>query len=191
MLLVARELEAMDCLVPITLTDLYPNPLAAVRLSNLAYRPEPVDARSVPRALTGVRTLFASFHHFESADAYKIPADAFASRNPICVFEVTSRTPASIAASFLIPLFVLLLTPTVRPFRFFQFFFTYLVPILPLLIFWDGMVSQLRTMTPEELDEMTRDLRAPHYKWTAGLLRAPGLPIAVPYLAGAPLKDFS
>jgi len=36
-----------------------------------------------------------------------------------------------------------------------QILFTYVVPILPLLIFWDGLVSQLRTYSVQELEEFT------------------------------------
>jgi hypothetical protein len=112
--------------------------------------------------------------------------DAFEQHRPICVFEGTSRTPAAIASTLLIPLIVLLLTPLVRPVSWVQILFTYLVPILPVLIFWDGLVSQLRTYSVQELEEFTRDLQSPGYRWEAGLIEIPRMPAGVPYLIGRP-----
>jgi hypothetical protein len=44
-----------------------------------------------------------------------------------------------------------LLVPFVRPFRLTRALLTYLIPAIPLLFAWDGMVSGLRAYTPEEL----------------------------------------
>src|SRR6185436_4078426 len=100
-----------------------------------------------------VRTMFSAFHHFQPQGARRILADAFQRRRAICVFEATARTPAAIASTLLIPFFVLALTPLVRPLSWTQILFTYIIPILPLLIFWDGLVSQLRTYSVDELRE--------------------------------------
>jgi hypothetical protein len=130
--------------------------------------------------------MFASFHHFRPEAARAILRDAFEQRRPICIFEGTSRTPGAIASAVLIPFLVLVLTPLVKPVSWVQIFFTYLVPILPLVIFWDGLVSQLRTYSVEELEELTRDLESPEYQWEAGLIEIPRLPAGVPYLVGRP-----
>ncbi|HUJ50403.1 MAG TPA: hypothetical protein VLW25_09390, partial [Bryobacteraceae bacterium] len=114
--------------------------------------------------------MFALFHHFRPEAAQSNLRDAFQNRRPICVFEATSRSAPAIATAILIPLLVLLLTPRVRPLSWTQILFTYLLPILPLLIFWDGPVSQLRTYTVAELNEFTSALAAPGYTWEAGLI---------------------
>jgi hypothetical protein len=185
---VVKELEKCGFTVSVTLTDLYPNVsglrLQSVGASSIRYWPEPVDATRVPAALHGIRTMFTLFHHFRPQAARGILRDAFERRCPICIFEGTSRTPAAIASAFLIPLFVLLLTPLVRPVSWVQILFTYVVPILPLLIFWDGLVSQLRTYSVHELEEFTRDLQSPEYRWEAGLIEIPRMPGGVPYLVG-------
>ena len=130
--------------------------------------------------------MFSVFHHFRPEAGQRILSDAFENRRPICVFEVTSRNAGAIATAIVIPLLVLLLTPRVRPFSWTQILFTYLLPILPLLIFWDGLVSQLRTYTVAELNEFTSALRAPDYTWETGLIAIPRLPAGVPYLIGRP-----
>jgi hypothetical protein len=188
MLLVAAELEKMGRPVRVTLTDLYPSPVSAPLGESISYWPAPVNAACVPRELKGVRTMFASYHHFQPKAAHAILRDAFEQKRPICIFEATSRTPAAIASSLLIPLLVLALTPAIRPLSIFQIVFTYLPPVLPLLIFWDGFVSQLRTYTEEEFRELTAGLQSPEYRWNIGSLRIPGLPAAVPYLTGSPVN---
>ena len=167
----------------ITMTDLFPNKTVD---SKIAYWPGSVDARAVPPELTGMRTMFASFHHFQAEDASLILRNAFEQRCPIGVFEVTARTPVGILAAILIPLGVLLMTPGIKPLTAFQVVFTYLIPILPVMIFWDGLVSQLRTYTPEEMRSMTADLQASDYQWECGMTHVPGTPLEVPYLTGRP-----
>jgi hypothetical protein len=187
---VVKELGESGFKASVTLTDLYPNvswfESVADLGSSIRYWPKPVDAARVPDALPGIRTMFASFHHFRPRAARGILRDAFEQRRPICIFEGTSRTPAAIASALLIPLLVLLLTPLVRPWSWVQILFTYLVPILPLLIFWDGLVSQLRTYSVQELGEFTRDLQSEAYHWETGLIQIPRMPAGVPYLIGRP-----
>ena len=187
---VVKELGGLGFKTSITLTDLYPN-VSALQFgsdgaSSIRYWSEPVNAARVPAGLSGIRTMFASFHHFRPPAARGILRDAFEQHRPICIFEGTSRTPAAIASALLIPLLVLLLTPLVRPVSWVQILFTYLVPILPVLIFWDGLVSQLRTYSVQELEEFTRDLQSPEYRWEAGLIEIPRMPAGVPYLIGRP-----
>ena len=170
------------------LTDLYPPAKIKPGQSGapIEYWPKPVDAANVPAELGGIRTMFASFHHFRPDLARKILSDAFANRRPICVFEATSRTPAAVLSAILIPILVLVLTPWIRPLSWVQLVFTYLIPILPLLMFWDGFVSQLRTYSVDELSGFIKDLRADDYTWEIGEIKLPRRPAGVPYLIGRP-----
>ena len=183
--IVDAALRASGVTAIITMTDLFPNKTVE---GQIAYWPQPVDARAVPAELTGMRTMFASFHHFQPDDATQILRSAFEQRCAIGVYEVTARTPFGILTAFLIPFGVLLMTPRIRPLTTFQLVFTYLMPILPVMIFWDGFVSQLRTYTPAEMLAMTATLRAPDYEWQSGMMPVKGTPLAVPYLIGRPLK---
>ena len=183
MKLVMDEIAGMGIQTRVTLTDLYPVPTS----SGIDYWPQSVNGACVPAELRGVRTLFASFHHFAPATAREVLKDAFDQRSPICVFEATSRTPGAIALSLLLPLLVLVITPSIRPASWFQIFFTYLVPVLPLLVFWDGLVSQLRTYSKEELLELTSDLYSPDYAWECGVVQAAGIPFKTAYLIGRPI----
>lgn len=169
----------------VTLTDLYPN-VRSVRGTDLSYAAESVDARAVPSRLTGVRTMFDALHHHRPEDARSILADAHRAGAPIVIGEATSRRlPIILASVVLVPLLVLLITPFVRPFSGWRLLFTYLIPILPLLILWDGIVSCLRTYRPKELLELTASLEG--YRWEAAELRSGAA--MVTYLIGEPAVE--
>jgi hypothetical protein len=158
----------------VVLTDLYPNRAAFTRAAerasvNVVGESEPVDARAVPERLAGVRTLFDAFHHFEPDDARGILRDAAARRTPILVVEATERSVAAIVGMLLfVPPLVLLLTPFVRPFSIARLLLTYVLPIAAPLILFDGIVSCLRSYTPEELRQLTRGLESDGYHFEIG-----------------------
>ncbi len=182
---IVAELQERGLNVRLTLTDLFPQPNGRTDPS-IRYWPEPVDATHVPAALSGTRTMCSVFHHFRPDVAHRILKDAFDQRRAICIFEATSRSPAGIASMFLVPILTLFVTPMIRPVSWTQLLYTYLIPILPFLIFWDGLVSQLRSYTAEEFTEMTRTLEALDYQWEIGSIQVPRLPTGVPYLLGWP-----
>jgi len=183
---VVKALEESGYRPRVLLTDLYPDNAVQPSEGPIQYWPDPVDASNVPTELAGVRTMFASFHHFGPAAAKSILRDAFTRRRPLGIFEATSRTPRAVATSLVIPILVLLLTPTIRPVSWLQILFTYLIPVLPLVIFWDGLISQFRTYSVGDLRELTSDLQAPDYGWEIGVIQIPRLPEGVPYLIGRP-----
>lgn len=169
----------------LVLTDLHPNSGAAARNDDRRVRvePRPVDALHVPPELAGVRTLFDGLHHFTPADARALLADAARSRAPILVAEASERSAAAIVGSIFIPLFVLLVMPLVRPRSLVALVLTYLVPILPLAIFWDGLISCLRTYRGDELRALVAGLDD-GYRWEAGTVKKAGRNVT--FLVGQP-----
>lgn len=168
-------------------SDLFPNDQARARAiaAGAEYLEQPVDASRVPPDLRGMRTLFSAFHHFRPDAARAVLADAQARGVPIGVFEVVERSPRGILGSLLIPLLVLGFTPLVRPLTLPRLLLTYVVPLLPLAIFWDGLVSALRAHRPEELRSMTQALTRDGYTWEVGVIQKPGKP-PVTYVLGLP-----
>jgi hypothetical protein len=177
----------------VLLTDRYPNPEAIqgmqpelLRAGRLAYHPRPVDAFAVPAELTGFRTIFSAFHHFPPAAAGALLRDAVRQGAPIAVFEATQRSAVSLVAILFAPLFVLLVTPLIRPFRWSRLILTYLIPLIPLMVLWDGVVSCLRSYSVAELEAIVAAIpEADRFVWEAGELPGRG-PIPVTYLIGLP-----
>jgi hypothetical protein len=181
----------------VTLTDLYPNTDAAARINaagdaaQVRYHPSPVDAGRVPDALQGVRTMVGSFHHMPPPIARRILQDAFEKRQAICVVEISDNSAPRWLWWTAIPvgvLMVLLLTPFIRPLRLRQVLLTYVLPVLPLLIAWDGAVSNARTYTEEDLRELLAGLEAPDYQWEIARTRAPRAPATMLTLVGRPRR---
>jgi len=178
----ASGLEGTD--VRVVLTDLHPNTEAFRRArggSNERIRShlDPVDARAVPEALEGFRTLFTSFHHFRPDEARRVIEDAVREGRGIGVFEAQERTLGAILFFLLYLPLTFLAVPLIRPFRWSRLFWTYVVPALPLVVTFDAIVSCLRTYTPEELQEMAEDAGTDA---RAGRVRAKWLPLRVTYL---------
>lgn len=176
---------------PILLTDLYPSAAMAGGESagsgnGVAFYPESVNATNVPEDLDGFRTLFTSFHHFQPETAVAILHDAVLKRRGIGVFEGTERTVPGVLAMLLTPIFVWLLTPRIRPFRWGRLFWTYLVPVVPLVVMIDGIVSCLRTYSVKELEALAAEAGGEDYAWKAGKIPVPRSPYHLSYLIGIP-----
>lgn len=90
----------------------------------------------------------------------------------------------------LTPLVVLLVTPFLRPFRWSRLALTYLLPLIPLVVVFDGIVSCLRTYTVAELEELARSFEGSGYDWQAGEEPIPGSPVRATYLIGLPPAAF-
>ena len=172
------------------LTDKYPNLAAFQKISaasdgRIRFYPVPVDATNVPRELRGQRTMFSTFHHFRPAEARAILQDAVDAREGVGIFEVARRAPSTIAMTLVFVLMLFVGTLWMRPFRWARLFWTYLVPIIPLVLLFDGVVSCLRTYRPEDLRKIVANLLAIDYQWEIGESsgKAP-----ITYLIGYPVS---
>lgn len=174
------------------LSDAFPNPASVAswveRERGVNYCETAVDASNVPGDLVGARTIFTGLHHFQPDAATRVLADAVAARAPIGAFEFTRRSPANVvfgglAAGLALPLFV----PFLRPFHWSYLFWTYLFPLGPLVYAWDAAVSNLRTYTPRELDELAKSADPEQtFEWESGELKTSHGPAPITYLVGLP-----
>lgn len=116
--------------------------------------------------LEAFRTMFLSFHHMTPALGERILRDAVEKKHGIGIFELQQRTLST--------LFIMLLTawalPILTLFRFKfdwkRVFFTLIVPIVPFILWLDGLVSALRTYSKEEMEELIARVDVNHgYSW--------------------------
>ncbi|KAB5566366.1 hypothetical protein GE09DRAFT_733459 [Coniochaeta sp. 2T2.1] len=163
----AHEDEA----VKFVLTDLHPHPddwaIAARESPNITYESGSVDAANVPPELVGrykregkkVMRLFSlAFHHFDDPLAKAILKNTVETSDAFAIFELQERNIASFFTLIAFGIATLLLAP------YFAWkwrspvtlIFTYLVPILPFVLVFDGWMSALRTRTPEEVEALLR-----------------------------------
>jgi hypothetical protein len=175
----------------ILLTDKFPNlgafqSASAASQNHIAFHSAPVDATNVPPELRGFRTMFTSFHHFRPEEARAILQNAVDASQGIGIFEITRRAPSAIALMFLWALLPFLFTPWIRPFRWSRLLCTYVLPIIPLVLLFDGVVSCLRTYRPQELREIIAKLPATEYQWEMGERTNPRGEVPIAYLIGYP-----
>jgi hypothetical protein len=177
----------------VILTDKFPatrNPEDRKKSSakRVYYVEHPIDALQVPQNLRGFRTLFSSFHHFSRDEAIRLLQDSVDRRQGIGIFEAPALHPLTLAALFFIPVAMWIFTPLHRPFSWSRLLWTYLIPVIPFVLFFDGVVSCLRAYTIADLAQMVSGLSGTCYRWEIGEEIGDLLPLPITYLIGFPLN---
>lgn len=175
--------------INVVLTDYYPNEKAfaftAKQSQKFSFRTECIDARDVPSDLKGLRTQFLSLHHFREQDAVQILQNAVDSKSAIALFESQERNVKSVIAMIFSPLNVLFVTPMIRPFSIGRIIFTYIIPLVPLFVMLDGILSALRTYTVPEMQELVSRVEgSENYNWKIGKVKSG--PATILHLIGIP-----
>ena len=185
----ARPVEAaLGRPVKVLLTDLHPDGdtwawLEASDAAGVSGHPGSVPADDVPAALRGVRTVFDGLHHLQPHAARAVLADAARHGVPLLAAEAVERSALGLAGVLLSPVLVWAVTPFLRPLSLSRLLFTYLLPLVPLMVLWDGIVSVLRCYRPEELHALTAGLDD-RYEWRVERARPRGP--AATFLVGTP-----
>ncbi|KAI1118231.1 hypothetical protein F5Y14DRAFT_399697 [Nemania sp. NC0429] len=155
--------------VDFVLTDLHPHveswERAARDSPRLTYVSTPVDAAAAPRELIrrgkaggkGVFRLFnLAFHHFDDPLARAILRNTVETSEGFGIFELQSRTISSFVSCMLFGLFIFLIAPLLYWWSAPILFFVYVVPVVPFVLVFDGLVSSLRTRTADEVEVLLR-----------------------------------
>jgi len=184
-----EALAADGISVQFTLTDKYPNIAAFERLSSqhpsgVRYIVAPVDASDVPENLPGLRTMFNAFHHFAPTSARLVLQNAVQARQPVGIFEIPERSLLMMIPFLFTPIYVALATPFIQPFKWKRLLWTYLIPMVPLTCWWDGLVSSFRAYTVAEMLAMTQGFEG--YDWRVGRVGVSGNPAHLTFLLGMP-----
>ena len=166
------ELKKKHPNIQITLSDQYPN-LERLRLVQqqshgaITFRETPTDARTIMTQPETLCTMFLALHHFSPQDAQKIFQNSMNHGVPIAIFEIQQRSIFDVLLMLIhIPLSMLVL-PLTKP-CWKQIICTYIIPIIPFCITWDGIISTLRTYSQQELRELVQACDDPGYQWQYG-----------------------
>lgn len=176
--------------VKVRLTDFYPNLVAFKRTQEknpdvFTFEEKSVNALDVPKELKGFRTQFLSLHHFRPDDVQQIFQNAVDSDSPIAIFEAQKRSFGDFFKFFFSPINILLSTPFIRPFKIGRIIFTYLIPLVPLFGWWDGLVSVLRTYSDKEIHGLIAKLEnGDLFDWEVNFVK--NGPIKIYYVLGIP-----
>ncbi|KAK0709825.1 hypothetical protein B0T26DRAFT_679190 [Lasiosphaeria miniovina] len=166
---------AAEAPVRFVLTDLHPHvddwEKAAALSPNVTFEAGSVDAAHAPAELVGrykaegkkvFRLFNLAFHHFDDPLAKAILKNTVETSDGFGIFELQDRNLLGFLTCCLFGLGVLVLAPYYAlvwrsPATL---FFTYLVPILPFVLVFDGWMSALRTRTPDEVEALLRSCGA-------------------------------
>ena len=113
-------------------------------------------------------------------------ADAFERREGIAVFEGATRGAWTILALSAIPFLAFRAALMARPFRWDRFFWNCVIPVVPAILWIDGVLSCLRSYPLDDLRELTGGLSAADYEWEIGDEDGGRVPIR--YLIGGPVR---
>ena len=212
----ASELET--AVRSFTLTDLFPNEAAAARVNGAAhatglaagaprarvsYYPRPADARALPADLVGafgadalVRTMFGSMHHLRPDDLEGVLRDVVRRRDGFAAFEFQNRSPGNLLwiglFGLLAPWGSALMSRDKYSLSPERFVLTFVVPLIPLAVWLDGIVSCLRTYSEAEFLAVARAADPDgEYEWAVASENIDGLLWPLTRYEGVPKSSAS
>lgn len=134
----------------------------------------PVKTTSLRDPKTSEKGLYVSinaFHKLRPDEARSVLNTVAQSRNPIAILEGNNDSLwQTFGMIIIVPVTVILTAPFVKPFRISRLIFTYLIPILPLITFFDGFMALFMLYAPKDLDELTTSIDVQDYSWRCGKL---------------------
>ncbi|KUI53053.1 hypothetical protein VP1G_00552 [Cytospora mali] len=165
--------------VQFILTDLHPHienwSQAATQSPNLHFSPDPIDASNAPTdlltnhintklspSITQTKKPFRlynlAFHHFDDPLARSILRNTVETSDGFAIFELQDRSFRGFFSCCLLGIGVLLLTP-VYAWRWRSpgtLFWSWIIPVLPFVLVFDGWMSAMRTRTADEVEALLR-----------------------------------
>ena len=159
------------------LSDLHPNKKVVERINNdenhrITYVENSVNATDFKDVPSGLKTMVGSFHHMSPDIARSILISAEENGQPFMVYELAKNTIPTLVWWLFLPLSLLILiimslvmTFFVRPLTFSQLFFTFIIPIIPILYAWDGQASLMRTYTFDDVKTLIGNKENVDYEW--------------------------
>lgn len=181
-------------------SDRYPNVAGIAQVARrldprARYERQPVDAMTAFGSQAGLRTMSGALHHFTPNAVQTILATIIEHRAPLAFFDIAPSLALRKLPIGLVPLAMSLNTVMLfvaslvamlflRPFRLSRLLLTYVLPLIPALVAWDGTVSALRAYTPDELLSLAKAARGGStYHWES---RVVGSAL---YLTGIPSQE--
>ncbi|KAH6894326.1 hypothetical protein B0T10DRAFT_249674 [Thelonectria olida] len=164
--------------VRFVLTDLHPNIESWEKVARknpfITYETQGVDASAAPEHLVSrddgkktLRLFNLAFHHFDDPLATAILRDTVGTSQGFAIFELQDRSFASVVTLIMLGIGVLIEAP-LRAWIWRSpatFIFSWLIPILPFVLVFDGYISALRTRTPDEVEALLRGCGANTSEW--------------------------
>lgn len=142
----------------VRLTDLYPSYRRWKEIEDLSGgmvipSDRPMSARDAIESEEGLHVMFSGLHHFSPDEIEEMILAAVEKGRALAFFDYSQRRRLLWEAFMMfssVP-FMILTAPLVWKFSWKRLFFTWIFPVLPLLLLTDGWLSRLRAYRVEEL----------------------------------------
>ena len=172
----------------IILSDLHPDldayaRIAAAHPDEVSFVNAPVDATAPGQPEARLFSICTAFHHFPPDRARQLIANAARNGDGIFIQEIFVRHWLSTLLSVcnLIPL---MLSPFFsRRISLFKILITTVIPIIPFMLMFDGVVSVFRTYRLEEIMAMVPQELRREWRWETGSCHYLGF-LGAPYVCG-------
>ncbi|MBA4387132.1 MAG: hypothetical protein C0404_04065 [Verrucomicrobia bacterium] len=170
------------------LSDLHPDTEAFAAIARdlpgrVEYVSDSVDATDPGAGGARLFSICGAFHHFPPAAARRMLANVAARGDGIFIQEIFDRQwwALGLCVFNLVPL---MLVPFFsKRFSFKKLLITTILPIIPLMIMFDGIVSIFRTYRPEEIIAMIPGNLRNEWRWEQGSCSFMGF-LGAPYVCG-------
>lgn len=156
------------------LSDLFPEQLATCGAQQVLPDSVQVCASAIDATLVeaqpshDARMLINSFHHFTPDQARTILRDCVVNKKSVFIFEGMHRGWWSLIMLALslpaVPLALFVNPFVATKHKLLKAVFTYLIPIIPAVLVWDSVISNLRCYDRDELMDLVSEM--PGYLWT-------------------------
>ncbi|MEG3765486.1 hypothetical protein [Alteromonas sp. 14N.309.X.WAT.G.H12] len=140
------------------------NPEFREHINNLGddrihYLDQPIDVLKDNPDFQIPKIFINSFHHFDDEQVAEILRLNLSHGNDILVLEYCDNSVVSYISMLFGPLLAMILLPFITERRqlLVTAIFTYLIPIVPLMLLWDGLVSNLRCYSHRSLKKIVHD----------------------------------
>ena len=140
------------------------NPEFRERINNLGddrihYLEQPIDVLKDNPDFRCPKIFINSFHHFDNEQVAQIFKLNLSHGDDVLVLEYCDNSFMSYLSMLLGPLVAMIMLPfiTERRLLLVTAIFTYLIPVVPLMLLWDGIVSSLRCYSNKSIKAVLKD----------------------------------
>lgn len=164
--------------VDFVLSDLHPNINAWEKVARqsprITYEPQSIDASNAPKRFVErgdgkkvMRLFNLAFHHFDDPLAKNILRDTVKTSEGFAIFELQERDLASFITVTLMGIGIMLTAPYwAWKWRSpAALFYSWVIPIVPFVLVFDGYISAMRTRTADEVEALLRDCGTDTSDW--------------------------
>lgn len=143
------------------LSDIRPNPEFYTRFNitpngRFNYIEDPVDITQETTKYDYPKIFINSFHHFSRDQAKKILDVNLSRKNEIIILEYVRKSFLGFLSMPIGPIVIILTLPFVVKLKHLPVmaFFTYFLPVFPIMMLWDGIVSCLHEYNEDDLQKI-------------------------------------